>query len=123
MEALACRCQVFSSVNGGLSDYLDPGFNCYKIAGYSKEYDIQRILKVLENSSSQTLPEQFFEEYRSENIARRLRIILDDINDFFDHNKQHSSTIKNITRMRMAKLLAQKVSSKLWQKYLSGNKR
>jgi len=24
MEALACGCQVFSSVNGGLSDYLDP---------------------------------------------------------------------------------------------------
>ncbi|MFM9156711.1 MAG: glycosyltransferase, partial [Dolichospermum sp.] len=23
MEALACGCQVFSSVNGGLSDYLD----------------------------------------------------------------------------------------------------
>jgi hypothetical protein len=123
MEALACGCQVFSSVNGGLSDYLDPGFNCYKIAGYSKEYDIQRILKVLENSSSQTLPEQFFEEYRSENIARRLKIILDDINDFFDHKKQHSSTIKNLTRMRIAKLLAQKVSGKLWQKYLSGNKR
>jgi glycosyltransferase involved in cell wall biosynthesis len=32
MEALACGCQVFSSINGGLSDYLDPGFNCYKIA-------------------------------------------------------------------------------------------
>jgi glycosyltransferase involved in cell wall biosynthesis len=35
MEALACGCQVFSSVNHGLSDYLVPVFNCYKISGYS----------------------------------------------------------------------------------------
>ena len=60
LEALACGCQVFSSVNGGLSDYLDPGFNCYKIAGYSKEYDIQRILKVLDASLAITLAEHFF---------------------------------------------------------------
>ena len=52
MEALASGCQVFSSLNGGLSDYLDPGFNCYKIAGYSQEYDVQRILKVVESGTT-----------------------------------------------------------------------
>lgn len=30
LEAIACGCQVFSSVNGALADYLDPGFNCQK---------------------------------------------------------------------------------------------
>jgi glycosyltransferase involved in cell wall biosynthesis len=121
LEALACGCQVFSSLNGGLSDYLDPGFNSYKIAGYSKEYDVQRILKVLETSPSLTLPEQFFEEYRAENITRRLQIILDDINDFFDHKKDYPSNIKSLTKMRLVKLLAQRIYSKVHKKYLSGN--
>jgi hypothetical protein len=117
MEALACGCQVFSSVNGGLSDYLDPGFNCYKIAGYSKEYDIQRILKILENPVPLTLPENFFEEYRGENIVKRFSIILDQINDFFDHRKYCQSTIKSLTKVRIAKLTTQRIFSKLREKY------
>lgn len=48
LEAIACGCQVFSSLNGGLSDYLDPGFNCHKIAGYSVDYDLQRILSAIQ---------------------------------------------------------------------------
>ena len=122
MEALACGCQVFSSVNGGLSDYLDPGFNCYKIAGYSKEYDVQRILKVLQTSASFSLSEQFFAEYRTENIIRRFSVILDEINEFFDHKKHHPSTIKPLTRIRITKLLMQRIFGKLRKKYLSGNK-
>lgn len=121
MEAFACGCQVFSSVNGGLSDYLDPGFNCYKIAGYSKEYDVQRILKVLDASTSITLPEQFFEEYRGENITKRFQVILDDINDFFDNKKHYSPNIKSLTRIRVVKLLTQRIFSKLRQKYFMGN--
>ena len=113
LEALACGCQVFSSINGGLSDYSDPGFNCYKIAGYSKEYDIQRILKVLGASDPPILPEQFFEEYRAENITERLRVILDDINDFFDHKKFYSPNIESLTRMRVMELKAQRVFGKL----------
>ena len=117
LEALACGCQVFSSLNGGLSDYLDPGFNCYKIAGYSKEYDIQRILKVLDASLAITLAEQFFEEYRSENITKRFKLILDELNDFFDHKKTHPSNIKTLTKTSMTKLLTQKIFTKLKEKY------
>lgn len=122
LEALACGCQVFSSVNGGLSDYLDPGFNCYKIAGYSKEYDVQRILHVLDAEALLPLPEQFLEEYRTENITKRFQAILDDINHFFDHKKHHPPNIKNLTRMRITKLLAQRIIGKLKQKYFSGKK-
>lgn len=122
MEALACGCQVFSSVNGGLSDYLDPGFNCYKIAGYSKEYDVQRILNVIKNSASHPLPERLFEEYRTENIIRRLQIILDDINDFFYHKQNYPANIKNLTKMRVKKLLMQRIFGKLRKKYLNSNK-
>lgn len=120
MEALAAGCQVFSSVNGGLSDYLDPGFNCYKISVYSKEYDIQRILKVIENVSPSVLPESFFEEYRTENIIHRFRVIMEDINDFFDHAKNHPSNIQSLTKIRRVKLLSRKISNKLKKKYFSG---
>lgn len=119
MEAIACGCQVFSSINGGLSDYLDPGFNCYKIAGYSKEYDIQRILKVLKTPALPILSEQFLEEYRAENITKRLKVILSDLNDFFDHKEHHPSNIKDLTRMRITKLNVQRIISKLRKKYFA----
>lgn len=116
LEALACGCEVFSSVNGGLSDYLDPGFNCYKIAGFSREYDIKRILKVLEKSTSLTLPEEFFAEYRVNNITQRLKVILEDINHFFDQKKHLPANIPSLTEMRIMKLRWQRLVSKLMKK-------
>lgn len=118
MEALACGCQVFSSVNGGLSDYLDPGFNCHKIAGYSKEYDIQRILNVLDTPASIT-PKEFLAEYQAENITQRFNVILNELNEFFDHKQHHASNLKSLTRMRVLKLRLQTIASKLRQKYFN----
>jgi glycosyltransferase involved in cell wall biosynthesis len=118
MEAMACGCQVFSSINGGLSDYLDPGFNCYKIAGYSKEYDVQRIMNVVETGKV-FVPEHFFAEYRAENITQRLQTILLDINSFFDGKQHYSGNIESLTRMRITKLLAQRVVEKLKKKYFN----
>ncbi|BAY24559.1 group 1 glycosyl transferase [Calothrix sp. NIES-2100] len=121
MEALACGCQVFSSVNGGLSDYLDPGFNCYKIAGYSKEFDIQRILKVLESPVNMTLSEEFFNEYRYDNIIKRLQVILDELNEFFDHKIQQPQNIPELSRIRLVKLLTKNIYSKVRKKYFRDN--
>lgn len=115
MEALACGCQVFSSVNGGLSDYLDPGFNCYKIAGYSQDYDIKRILTVIENPLLKPLDEQVLAEYRYANIIRRLKTILADINEFFDHSQNQGGTIPSLTKTRLAKLMFKRLVDKLWQ--------
>lgn len=117
MEALACGCQVFSSINGGLSDYLDPGFNCYKIAGYSKEYDVQRILNVVKTFSPTALPDHVLAEYRTENIIGRLAIILEEINQFFDHTAQHSGNIPDLTNTRLVKLLMRRVIDKVQKKY------
>jgi glycosyltransferase involved in cell wall biosynthesis len=117
LEALACGCQVFSSVNGGLSDYLDPGFNCDKIAGYSKEYDIQRILRAIEAPTPYPGLEQLLAEYRADNIIQRWQVILDEINEFFDCKKDYSSTIEDLTRVRLAKLVVQQIFSKLQKKY------
>jgi glycosyltransferase involved in cell wall biosynthesis len=121
MEALACGCQVFSSINGGLSDYLDPGFNCYKIAGYALEYDVDRILKVLGSSTSLTLSETVLSEYRTENIIQRLRVILSEINNFFDYKNNYSNTIANLTKIRLAKLFTQRIFAKIKKKYLQRN--
>ena len=117
MEALASGCQVFSSVNGGLSDYLDPGFNCYKIAGYAQEYDVQRILKVIRTNVPSTLSEDFFTEYRTANITQRLQVILTDINEFFDSKKDYPGNIKSLTKLRSSKLLMQRILAKLKKRY------
>ncbi|WP_353931968.1 glycosyltransferase [Okeanomitos corallinicola TIOX110] len=118
MEALASGCQVFSSVNGGLSDYLDPGFNCYKIAGYGLEYDVQRILKVLESPVSLNLQPEVLTEYRTENIIKKLTIILLEINEFFDHKKDYAGNIPELTQIRLTKLLLERVYGKIKKKYL-----
>lgn len=112
MEALACGCQVFSSVNGGLSDYLDPGFNCYKIAGYSTTYDVQRILKSIDSSDKMMLSEQVLFEYRAENIIKRLELILEDINLFFDNKPQYINDIQELTKFKLSKLLIKRVFEK-----------
>ncbi|MCC5639141.1 glycosyltransferase [Nostoc sp. CHAB 5844] len=117
MEALACGCQVFSSVNGGLSDYLDPGFNCHKIAAYSKEYDVQRILKVIQSPGCLNLSEQVLKEYRQENILQRLQVILAELSEFFDHKQHHLSNIKSLTQGRLRKLMIKNIYSKVKKKY------
>jgi glycosyltransferase involved in cell wall biosynthesis len=119
MEALACGCNVFSSVNGGLSDYLDPGFNCDKIAGFATEYDVQRILQAIAVAKPVDLPAEFLAEYRTENILQRLSIILHELDCFFDYKQKYPSDIPRLTDMRIMQLQAQRIIDKL-KKKLSG---
>ncbi len=116
LEALACGCQVFSSVNSALADYLEPGFNCHKIAGYSREYDIQRILALLNSSNQPNLPDSFFEEYRAEKLGQRLGVILTEINEFFDHRQIQESNIEGLNWWRVRKLLVQRSLTKAQKK-------
>jgi glycosyltransferase involved in cell wall biosynthesis len=113
LEAMTCGCHVFSSVNHGLSDFLDPGFNCYKIAGYSKEYDVQRILKVINSSQSFNLPEDFLAEYRLDNIVKRLQVILTELNEFFDHKQKYPPNIPDFSSIRLTQLKIQQILSKV----------
>lgn len=120
LEAIACGCQVFSSVNGGLSDYLDPGFNCHKIAGYSLEYDVQRILQAL-NQPPQLSPaslDRLLDEYRSPNILHRFQVILTEINDFFDRQPQLVSEIPDLTPLHLSRLRSQQLWLKLNKRFL-----
>ncbi|MBE9017999.1 glycosyltransferase [Chroococcidiopsidales cyanobacterium LEGE 13417] len=118
LEAMACGCQVFSSVNGGLSDYLDPGFNCYKIAGYAREFDVQRILEVINRPQLPFLSEAILTDYRTENILKRLQVILQDVNIFFDKRSSYAHPIPDLTPMIIAQLNFKRFMSKLSKKYL-----
>lgn len=111
MEAMACGCHVFSSVNGALADYLDPTFNCHTIGVYSQAYDVERILNQLPAPPLQ-LSDDFFELYREAKIVPRLQRILTVINKFFDHTDQHQSDIPSLSQTRLMKLRLQK----LWRK-------
>ena len=115
MESMACGCQVFSSLNGGLSDYLDPEFNCQKIAVYSTDYDVLRILKAIDNPNPNIVsdPSQMLINYRSKKIIERLEVILNQINLFFDHKSNFASDIKNLQKTTKIKTLTKKVWSKL----------
>ena len=116
MEAMACGCTVFSSINHGLSDYLDPAFNCYKIAGYSQAFDLQRILNVIHNEKKLVLAPSILEDYRAENVTNRLRIILEDLNEFFDHKQIYQGDIPDLNYWQIMKLRSHKIFAKL-QKY------
>ena len=116
LEALACGCGVFSSVNSALADYLDPGFNCHKIAGYSLEYDVERILAVVNDFKVQSLPESFWAEYRKENIVKKLEIILTEIDRFFDRKRDLQPNIKGSGFWRKKQLWLKGSIAKIPQK-------
>ncbi|WP_310488023.1 glycosyltransferase, partial [Chamaesiphon sp. VAR_69_metabat_338] len=110
LEAIACGCQVFSSVNHGLSDYLDPGFNCHKIAVFSTAYDVDRILATIKSDALVIDRESLLAEYRTANIMSRLRVILTEIDRFFDRINLDDSDMldfsdRRILQLRLAKTL------------------
>jgi glycosyltransferase involved in cell wall biosynthesis len=104
LEAIASGCQVFSSVNHGLSDYLDPGFNCHKVAGFSTNYDVERILDAVRSPRSIDNIESLVAEYRTENILFRLQVILTEINHFFDRTSPGNSDIPDLNARRIFQL-------------------
>jgi Glycosyl transferases group 1 len=112
LEAIGCGCQVFSSVNHALADYLDPGFNCQKIAVYDTGYDVQRILNSLTQQPI-ILPAEFLQAYREESIVQRWQSILLEINDFFDYQEKHASDIRPLTRWRVQSLWWQSKLAKI----------
>lgn len=116
LEALACGCEVFSSLNHGLADYLDPGFNCHKIAGYSLEYDLTKITQVLQHTQLRQRSESFLAEYRRENLLGRLRVILTEINGFFDWRSPYPANIPSLNSKRISRLKIQRILAKLPQK-------
>jgi glycosyltransferase involved in cell wall biosynthesis len=122
MEAMACGCQVFSSVNHALADYLDPGFNAQKIGVYSTAYDVERILAAVHNPHPVQLPDSFFEDYREAKLVQRLRHILNEVNPFFDHTAHYPPDVPGLTGDRMTRLFFQRLWKKAQKKLRAGVK-
>lgn len=118
MEAIACGCEVFSSVNSALADYLDPGFNCRKIGGYSLQYDVDRILTAVSNFPSRPVPDSFFEEYQAGNLVKRLTLILVEINEFFDVQSRYRGDIEGLDFWRVKRLWLDRSIAKVKKKFL-----
>ncbi|MBJ7900822.1 MAG: glycosyltransferase [Cyanobacteria bacterium RI_101] len=116
LEALACGCQVFSSLNGGLGDYLDPGFNSYKIAGYALEFDRERILAALKTPNPLLLAPEALAEYRRDNIIRRLGVILPELNRFWDALPHCQTLLAPLTPRRLWGLKLAALGAKIRQK-------
>lgn len=116
LEAMACGCHVFSSVNGGLADYLDPGFNAHKIGAYTLEYDLLRIDHVLTQPKFELAP-QVLTEYHRDSIVPRCDRILAELNAFFDHtlNQPNATHIPPLTPLKMYQKRWQRLWTKLTQ--------
>ena len=116
LEAMACGCTIFSSINDALSDYLDPLFNCYKLRVYSQEYDVQRILSAVENWHDRE-DIDLVNNYRLPLIKERFCQILTEINQFFDHQKSYEANIPNLRKnkpfsFKKVKSFSQKIFTK-----------
>lgn len=93
LEALACGCSVFSSVNHGLADYLEPGINCFKLRTHSLEWDRSRVLEAVRHWDDSARIEPDLSEYRASNVEFCLRRALEDVNRFFDYSRGHPPDI------------------------------
>ena len=111
---MACGCHLVSSVNHGLADYLDPGFNCHKIACYSLEYDLQTIARVLQQPQPE--PPSWLREYRSEHLIAKLKVILKEIEHFFDVRAKERTEIPSLNRRRIIQLKMKRGIDKLQRK-------
>ena len=83
LEALACGCRVFSSLNGGMAEYLDPPVTGEQIGVHSVDYDVTRILEAAAMSEPPSPPKEMLDTYRRPALRRRLEVILPALHRFF----------------------------------------
>lgn len=97
LEALACGCSVFSSLNDALSDYLDPSFNCHQLHVHSLQYDVERITRAVREWTPPNASHDPVADYRKPKVQERLGRILVELNEFFDYRRRHpnSETLKD----------------------------
>jgi hypothetical protein len=106
-------------VNSALADYLDPGFNCQKIGVYHSGYDLERILAALADGHPPRSPLDLA-PYRPEQLVPRLRVILQEINHFFDYRAHQAGDVPGLGKSRLARLRLQGWGEKLRRKLFTG---
>lgn len=87
LEAMLCGCVVFSNLDGGLSDFLEPERNCFKLESYSLAYDAKRILAAVQNPEGLLNPDadELRRRYGEEAFQLRMEKILAELDRFFSH--------------------------------------
>jgi hypothetical protein len=80
---------------------------------------VQRVLNSVDQYVAQELPESFLAEHRTDRITKRLAIILQEVNELFDHSQQQPSDIPELTPSRAMRLRARTLFAKLKKKLLS----
>jgi hypothetical protein len=83
LEALACGCRVFSSLNGGMAEYLDPPFVGEQIGVHSPEYDVTRILDAVRGAEPTRPPAALLQPHRRPAVRQRLEVLLPELARFF----------------------------------------
>ena len=96
LEAMGCGCTVFSSVNAGLSDFIDPGVNAQKLGCFSLEHDVARILLGLDQPIVPSC--HILDEHRPPAIRKRWLALEPWLLRDFDAAKHLPVTIKYDTR-------------------------
>ena len=84
LEAMACGCRVFSSVNDALADHIDPGFNGEQIGVISCEYDTAQILQTVSSYEVGSQGTMDWTRYREPDVSRRLQKIFQGVETVYD---------------------------------------
>ena len=116
LEAIACGCTVFSSVNHGLADFLIPGTNAHKIRCTSVDYDLLRICQAIEVWHDTAGEHRFLAEYRPQAVANAWEAVLHELNAYFDCRAHFGSRIDpadNLKKPHRYLLIAEAVMHRL----------
>jgi Glycosyl transferases group 1 len=99
LEAIACGCSVFSSVNHALADYLNPGVTGGKLRCASLDYDVSRICKAVESWRDAPEEPPLLREFRSPAVKEAWQRAMLELNDFFDARPSFTSLIDPADRL------------------------
>ena len=83
LEALACGCVVFSSLNHALADHLTPGINCFQIGAGTLAADVERIRSVCRMETTSILDTTVPASLPREN-QQQLGQVLQEVNTHWD---------------------------------------
>ena len=84
LEALACGCVVFSSLNHALADHLTPGVNCFQIGAGTLATDVERIRAVCRRETTPPLPSASPSVPRGNHQRHQLGQVLQEVNTHWD---------------------------------------
>lgn len=108
LEARACGCHVVSNVRDALSDHLQPGINCQKIRTYSKEFDVETIMTLVD-APPPAYSESDFAPYRLPAVRNAFRETMPLLNRFFDFVQSREPEIPPVGQVFLPRYLVRRL--------------